>query len=117
MARVWTCQGVSRGVKCGHRNPSRLQLCALCGKRKRPRRAPAHRAALDEPYEAWIATYGELCGICDRPPKPGRKLHRDHDHRTGEPRGLLCFPCNSALRTYMTEEWLARALTYVRRGS
>ena len=60
--------------------------------------------------------FGERCGVCGRPPKDGRKLHRDHDHRTGEIRGLLCFPCNRALPAYVTEEWLRKALAYLERS-
>lgn len=34
-----------------------------------------------------------LCGIKSN----GRALHRDHDHRTGWLRGILCSPCNTKL--------------------
>lgn len=38
------------------------------------------------------------CKICQRPPYPaGSRLVPDHNHATGEVRGLLCSPCNSAL--------------------
>lgn len=71
-------------------------------------------AALDVPYEEYVRRFGEVCGICGTGPKPGKRLHRDHDHRgQGEPRGLLCFRCNAALRPYMTAEWLERAQHYV----
>jgi hypothetical protein len=60
---------------------------------------------------------GEHCGICGTAPKPGRKLHRDHEHQgVGFPRGLLCFRCNAALRPYMGATWLRAALTYVTRA-
>lgn len=74
-------------------------------------------AALDLPYEHYLKLNGgvERCGICGAEPKPGRRLHRDHDHRTGAPRGLACFPCNSALRPYMTADWLRAALAYLER--
>lgn len=114
--RVWTCQRQANGRKCGHVNPARKQLCQSCGKHKPPRREPAHRAILGEmDYAACVALFGERCGICGCAPKPGRKLHRDHDHRTGELRGLLCFRDNSALRSYMTLGWLRTAVAYLER--
>lgn len=113
--KTWTCQRQAKGWKCGHRNPSRKQICEACGKRKPPRRKPAHMAALDLTYEHYIEINGgEFCGICRAEPN-GRRLHRDHDHRTGQPRGLLCFRCNSALRPYMTADWLRCSLAYVER--
>lgn len=80
---------------------------------------PRHLRALEQPYQAYIDANGgeETCGICGRPPKPGgRKLHRDHDHRTGALRGLLCWPCNRALPYYATIDWMILALGYLRRA-
>jgi hypothetical protein len=76
-----------------------------------------HKRALDLSYEEYITLNGgEHCGICERRRKDGgRKLHRDHDHRAGKPRGLLCFQCNRALPYYADAEWLDRAAAYVRR--
>jgi hypothetical protein len=116
MARTWRCQKVSKGVRCGTDNPRVKQRCQTCGGPRPATRKPAHLAALDAPYEEWVALYGERCGICNRPPKPGRKLHRDHDHRSGKPRELLCFPCNAALRTYMDLEWMRAAVAYLERA-
>lgn len=41
-----------------------------------------------------------VCEICDKTETPKRRLVRDHDHRTGMIRGLLCDLCNSWLGVY-----------------
>jgi hypothetical protein len=73
--------------------------------------------ALEAPYETFLALNGgvELRGICGAAPKT-KRLHRDHDHRTGRARGLLCFRCNAALRPYQTRDWLLAAAAYIERG-
>ena len=45
----------------------------------------------------WLGQEG-VCFICQKPAKPGKNLHVDHDHKTGLTRGLLCWMCNRALR-------------------
>lgn len=55
----------------------------------------------------------EVCEICGNPPKK-RALHRDHDHKTGKPRGLLCFTCNRfILGKYATAAKLRAAAAYL----
>ena len=49
---------------------------------------------IDE-YDARFKDQGGVCAICYEPAE-GR-LYVDHDHETGEVRGLLCRDCNSAL--------------------
>lgn len=51
-----------------------------------------------EEYESMEKNQSGLCAICGGPPA-GRwsRLHVDHDHGTGEVRGLLCFSCNTLL--------------------
>ncbi len=109
MARVWTCQ------KCGTRNARIKQRCP-CGRKRPAARRPSHQAALELPYDEWVARFGERCGICGNPPGPTRRLDRDHDHLTGEPRGLLCHRCNRALPNWVSAGWLARAGAYLERA-
>ena len=45
---------------------------------------------------AWRVRAGG-CAICGREPRPDISLHLDHDHETGQLRGILCFRCNNAL--------------------
>ena len=51
------------------------------------------------------------CMICD---KPEKMLHVDHDHDTGEVRGLLCYPCNSLIGLAKDDvKILASAIEYL----
>lgn len=59
-----------------------LYLCKECSKKKTREYWRTHKAAP-------LGT----CEIC----KETRKLCRDHDHKTGKDRGLLCHNCNKAL--------------------
>jgi hypothetical protein len=75
-------------------------------------------------YGLSLAAYDQLfrrghgaCWICLRPPKPGRHLHVDHDHRTGRLRGLLDYRCNRFLMPWMDMVWLSNACEYVREGT
>jgi hypothetical protein len=114
---TWKCSRQQNGQRCGHINENRHTLCRSCGKRRPARKSTAdrHRAARDAMnYDELVKVMGERCWICGAKPK-GRRLHRDHDHRQAIPRGLLCFPCNSALRPYMTLDWLRRAVRYLER--
>ena len=71
--------------------------------------------ALTLTYEEYIELNGgEHCSICGKLPTT-RRLDRDHDHKTGLPRGLLCHRCNRQLPSWMTEEWLLSAADYLHR--
>jgi ribosomal protein L37E len=114
--RVWTCRRRSGGVACGHVNPARKRNCEACGLPRPARRRPKHLAALDIDYAAFIKLNGgEHCAICGRGPTAARRLDRDHDHRTGEPRGLLCHSCNRFLPHFSTPDWLRAAADYLER--
>jgi hypothetical protein len=64
-------------------------------------------------YDELLARQGGGCAICGR--KPGKiSLHIDHDHETGEIRGLLCVGCNNALGQFDDDfDLLTRAADYV----
>ena len=52
-----------------------------------------------EQYEAMEKAQNGLCKICLKLPTNSwsDRLHVDHDHKTGEVRGLLCYMCNVAV--------------------
>lgn len=48
-------------------------------------------------YNFLVEKQGNICAICGKPPKTGRSLHVDHDHKLKGPtsvRGILCTFCN-----------------------
>lgn len=50
-----------------------------------------------EQHEALAAQQNHVCAICGQANIGGYPLVVDHDHQTGEVRGLLCFCCNRML--------------------
>lgn len=65
-----------------------------------------------EEYARLVAERGEVCAICGGKPKT-RRLHIDHDHKTGRVRGLLCYRCNRFLHSWMGSQWLRAAAAYL----
>lgn len=108
-ARTWTCR------KCGIKHKGTDRKCE-CGTFRPPRRVPKHQIALElYDYEWFVARFGERCGVCGRPPGPNRRLDRDHDHRSGEPRGLLCHMHNRMLNYAADADVLRAAIAYLAR--
>ena len=72
-----------------------------------------------EQYDAMLAAQGSHCAICPAT-EPGRRLSFfcvDHDHVTGEVRGLLCHDCNLMLGNAKdSEERLGAAIRYLRKS-
>ena len=44
-------------------------------------------------YKKMLALHGGKCWICNLKPRKAA-LNVDHDHKSGQVRGLLCFVCN-----------------------
>lgn len=78
-------------------------------------------------YDAKLAEQGGHCALCPAttdgrklPPNAivGERLYLviDHDHETGEARGLLCAKCNTALHPVeYVDGWALNALRYLER--
>lgn len=91
------------------------KVCADCSTNKHKRgtigarrqRSAVRRWYLRKHYGITSAEYDELlkkqnglCAICKEPPSGNTLLHVDHDHRTGDVRGLLHPTCNMSLGFY-----------------
>lgn len=71
---------------------------------KRRVKAANHERSVQRTYGLKEHEYGRLyegqggvCALCNRATGASRRLSVDHDHATGEVRGLLCRPCNTFL--------------------
>jgi len=70
-------------------------------------------------YKEILAAQGGMCAICGATQGPrGKSLCVDHDHATGETRGILCTKCNVAIGYLRDDPMLvARALAYLTNSS
>lgn len=107
----------------------RLCLCGceqpLTGRRRsyatdECQKRAARAARLDSTFNITVEEYDRIlteqhggCGICGKPPKPGKRLAVDHDHQTGYVRGLLDFYCNKRVLGARNAETLIRTAAYV----
>lgn len=58
------------------------------------------------------------CAICGSVEPKGRwnRWHVDHNHATGEVRGILCHPCNVGLGAFSdSADTMAKAVVYLKR--
>jgi len=115
--KSWTCP------VCHRKNEARTssRTCQYgCGATKpKPRKTKSKPVDSYEVYELLsVAIHGGdagSCGCCGRP-KPDTYRHdREHDHKTGKPRGLGCFHCNNVLLRNHTLETLRMCVAYLER--
>jgi hypothetical protein len=71
-------------------------------KRKNWQLQTEYGLTLDE-YRAMELAQDGGCAICGEPALPDEWLNVDHDHETGDVRGLLCRACNHGLGNFRDE--------------
>jgi hypothetical protein len=65
-------------------------------------------------YAKLYAVQGGKCALCRRATGKTKRLAVDHNHRTGDPRGLLCGPCNRIIGMWFDDpETFRRAARYL----
>lgn len=72
--------------------------------------------ATEQLYQSLLSKQNGVCWICKGTDQK-RRLSIDHDHTTGEIRGLLCRACNTALGLFKDDKaMLSRAVAYLSGG-
>ncbi|MFF1701287.1 endonuclease VII domain-containing protein [Streptomyces sp. NPDC058252] len=103
MSASKTCKDCGPGSKRPAPNPG--PRCATHWRdEKNRRKQAAHEKRVqnvyglgDGDYDVIYKGQGGKCAICQRATGATRKLSVDHNHKTGEVRGLLCRTCNNLL--------------------
>lgn len=67
-----------------------------------------------EDYNNRLVAQNGVCKVCGKVNEDGRRLHVDHNHKTGIVRGLLCGKCNLAIGLLGDDvDLLKQAMTYL----
>ncbi len=75
-----------------------------------------HYKLTPDQYDSILKDQGSVCAICKSTTSSKKRMHVDHDHATGQIRGILCTRCNFAIGCLKDEPLLIEAaLKYVQR--
>lgn len=113
--------------KCANKNArawhsQNREKALAAGRDVRRRRTRAQREAFNLYQRCWLykitreelaaitEAYGGRCGICE---KKGKRLGLDHNHETGQVRGLVCVSCNWKIAVVESPTLLARIQTHL----
>jgi hypothetical protein len=69
-----------------------------------------------EQFDRMLQNQHGKCAICKGPNPKATNWHVDHDHVSGQVRGLLCFACNTGIGQLQDDpNVISAALSYVRK--
>lgn len=106
------------------RNSYRCKSCVAAGVRatvdkdkRRDYDLNRHYGINHETYLEMLAEQNGSCKICGcTEEEHGKRLHVDHNHKTGKVRGLLCSRCNTAIGKFKEDpEIIQKAIEYIER--
>ncbi len=104
--------------RCNARRAANLAVDPIRGRYKAWKAAGINM--IPETYEALLQRQEYSCAICKRHESEfSRRLAVDHNHETGQIRGLLCTPCNSLVVTAVERfaPLLSKAADYLKHYS
>lgn len=119
--RINTCH---RSYYASHREEESARKHKYYIENREEMLARSHRSKLRCQYGLTLDDYDEMlevqnggCAICGMTPEDhGKRLYVDHDHETGETRGLLCHNCNVAIGFLHNSQELAwQLILYLQR--
>ena len=114
--KPWSAFAPRKEVPSGHTSACRACRLESYSQQQRDTRIQTVYGITTEDYDALLDKQNGVCAICSTD-KPGRKDHHfciDHNHKTGEVRGLLCVSCNRALGLFQDDTTiLHRASQYL----
>ena len=104
-------KGICGDTECRYKHRLKINRDNKARRKRKPDYKPGHIKTYGltlEQYEAMVEYQDHKCKICGIPEtensldKNGnpKRLSIDHDHETGQIRGLLCNPCNTALGSF-----------------
>lgn len=112
-------EGITTNRKAPHPGPR----CATHNRaRKSKVRTKTHAQRIHDLYGLSTSDYwkiyayqGSVCAICRRATGKRKRLSVDHDHKTGQVRGLCCSTCNSRVLGHLRDDPNAfqRAIDYL----
>ena len=68
-----------------------------------------------EQYDEMFEEQNGVCAICGGVNPDGRRLFVDHNHETGQIRGLLCVTCNARIGILENKDWRPLAEKYLQK--
>jgi hypothetical protein len=99
------------------RQQARLRGLSPKGKEIRRRGLLKKYGLTLEDYDRMVFMQGGGCAICGSPEGGGiiKLLYVDHDHKTGNVRGLLCQPCNAGIGNFLDNpDLMKEAIAYLK---
>lgn len=104
-----TCKQCLKSFRPRHRGPQTYCSAECCKRYTRQKLRLKKYGISAADFAQMVSRQGSACAICGND-----STSIDHDHETGEVRGLLCHSCNSGLGFFRDDlERLGRAALYL----
>jgi hypothetical protein len=89
-------------------NRDRVRKWSQAGDNKRRRNLLSRYGITPDEYDSILEKQGGVCAICCLSMDEGRRLAVDHNHETGEIRGIVHLRCNSVIALFKDSPEICR---------